>query len=850
MVSRSSLTLTAVLALLGTVPVAAQQATGKRFTLDIPTIMQGPEHYGREPGGVSWSADSRYIRFSWAPPGTAWDGNTQNYRVLAQPGATPELVTGAMTQEMSGGMAAMSGSLNRDRTRKLIVSQGSVWLWDMAADTGRRLSRTSVTPQVQGWSADEKSFFYRVGDAFYSFRLDDGYVQELAEIRSAPQANAGSQANPAGRGGAGGIQAGRGGVGSQSSPIAAALQRDQRQLFEAISGQGGRGGARGNFGAQQGGRGTQGGQAQQGGRGGQGQGGRGGQQLQGGRGRGGFGAGSAAPAGNGDATRLVTLSDGETLRSVSLSPSGKALVFTVATGYTSTPTLIPRWITASGYVETSNGRAKVGDAGGTSRIALLNLDNGRVTWLYPIPGDSTDRYTGLSLMGWNESGSTALVSATSSDYKLKTLSALDAATGTLKPIEILRDSTWIGGPSSGAGGWLPGQDAIWFVNESDGYAHVYTVNADGSNRKQLTRGPFEVNRVVLSQERNRFEMLTSEGSPFEQHFWTMNLDGSNKVRYTKRPGSHTTTLSPDGKWLADVFSYSNEPPELYIQPATPMAEASRLTTSPTAEWRAFKWIDPEIVMIPASDGKQVPARIYRPKDMGAKANGAAVIFVHGAGYLHNVGRFWASSYPREYMFNHLLASQGYVVLDLDYRASQGYGHDWRTAIHKWMGGRDLQDQVDASKWLKKNYGIPGNRVGIYGGSYGGFITLMALFTEPDYFGAGAALRSVTDWAHYNHGYTAPILGLPQDDSAAYHRSSPIYFAEGLRAPLLMAHGMVDSNVEFQDIVRLTQRLIELGKSNWTLAPYPVEDHGFSRPDSWTDEYTRIYQLFQTTIGKK
>lgn len=199
------------------------------------------------------------------------------------------------------------------------------------------------------------------------------------------------------------------------------------------------------------------------------------------------------------------------------------------------------------------------------------------------------------------------------------------------------------------------------------------------------------------------------------------------------------------------------------------------------------------------------------------------------------------------MFHHLLAQRGYIVLDLDYRASAGYGRDWRTAIYRHMGGVDLTDQVDASRWLQQQHGIDPERVGIYGGSYGGFITLMALFTAADDFGAGAALRSVTDWAHYNHGYTGRILNLPQDDSVAYRQSSPIYFAEGLEDPLLMAHGMVDVNVHFSDIVRLTQRLIELGKTDWELAVYPVEDHGFVEPSSWTDEYRRILKLFDDNL---
>jgi dipeptidyl aminopeptidase/acylaminoacyl peptidase len=140
-------------------------------------------------------------------------------------------------------------------------------------------------------------------------------------------------------------------------------------------------------------------------------------------------------------------------------------------------------------------------------------------------------------------------------------------------------------------------------------------------------------------------------------------------------------------------------------------------------------------------------------------------------------------------------------------------------------------------------------MGIYGGSYGGFITLMAMFTSPDTFKAGAALRSVTDWAHYDHGYTSNILNQPTQDPIAYRRSSPIYFAEGLKGHLLIPHGMVDVNVHFQDVVRLAQRLIELGKDNWEMAIYPVEDHAFVEPSSWTDEYKRILKLFNQTLLK-
>jgi dipeptidyl aminopeptidase/acylaminoacyl peptidase len=224
----------------------------------------------------------------------------------------------------------------------------------------------------------------------------------------------------------------------------------------------------------------------------------------------------------------------------------------------------------------------------------------------------------------------------------------------------------------------------------------------------------------------------------------------------------------------------------------------------------------------------------------------AVVFNHGAGYLQNSHLGW-SGYFREFMFHNLLVQKGYVVLDMDYRASAGYGRDWRTAIYRQMGTPEIQDLEDGVDWLVENLEVDAKRVGTYGGSYGGFMTFMALFNSPDLFQAGAALRPVSDWAHYNHGYTSNILNMPDVDPIAYERSSPIYFAEGLEKPLLINAPMIDSNVFFVDVVRLVQRLIELEKQDFETAIYPVESHGFVQPSSWLDEYRRIYKLFETNL---
>ncbi len=539
----------------------------------------------------------------------------------------------------------------------------------------------------------------------------------------------------------------------------------------------------------------------------------------------------------------------ESVSSISVSPAGNALllVTNIPAGDKQHVTDIPHYVSKSGYTEEEKSREKVGDVQDGGRVAYIPLTRGGATWLQLVPGDTINA-PGLAIVnGWTDDGSLALVFAVSFDWKARYIYTVGAK-GALSALDTLRDSAWVDGPAFGQAGFLDGGKRVWFVSEADGYAHLYSMATSGGDRKQLTKGKWEVVDVALSTDRRTFYLHTSESSPFEQQFYRMASTGGARTQITRSSGGHQVVLSPNEQLLADVYSTSNRPPELYVMRNQPGAAESRLTLSPTSEWLSFPWLVPEIVMIPASDGVQVPARIYHPSDMQATPNGAAVIFVHGAGYLHNVTHYW-SYYFREYMFNHYLASKGYTVIDIDYRGSAGYGRDWRTAIYRHMGGRDLQDEVDGSRYLHDKYGIDPKRIGIYGGSYGGFMTLMALLTESPHFGAGAAVRSVTDWAHYNHGYTSRILNTPEQDSMAYRRSSPIYFAEGLEDPLLMLHGMVDDNVHFQDIVRLTERFIELGKTNWDLAVYPVERHDFVRTASWQDEYRRIYELFDRTIAK-
>lgn len=560
--------------------------------------------------------------------------------------------------------------------------------------------------------------------------------------------------------------------------------------------------------------------------------------------------------------------DDQSMTNLQVSPDENFVTFNLVSWGNADRTIVPDYIDASGYTVDLNTRTKVGDSKAQVELAIYNLKKDTVYMVKTenLPGikdlpeytkdypekewERSEREVFLSRVYFSENGTHAIVNVRSKDNKDRWIAKLDIETGDLEALDRQRDEAWVAGPgigwSMGGGtmGWLPDNKHFYFQSEATGFSHLYIVNILNGKKKALTSGNFEVFNPFISKNKKHWFLTTSEVGPGERHFYKMPLMGGKMKKLTQLTGNNEVSLSPDEKHMAIRHSYSNQPWELYYKPTIENEKETSLTNGQTEEFKSYKWRDPKIVHFTASDDVKVPARLYTPS---AEANnGAAVIFVHGAGYLQNVHKWW-SLYFREYMFHNLLTDLGYTVLDIDYRGSAGYGRDWRTAIYRHMGGKDLSDQVDGAKYLTEELGVDPERIGIYGGSYGGFITLMALFNEPETFKSGAALRSVTDWAHYNHGYTSNILNEPFNDPIAYRRSSPIYFAEGLEGHLLIAHGMVDINVHFQDVVRLTQRLIELEKNNWEMAIYPAEDHGFVEPSSWTDEYKRILKLFNNTL---
>ncbi|WP_441001245.1 prolyl oligopeptidase family serine peptidase [Fodinibius sp. SL11] len=417
-----------------------------------------------------------------------------------------------------------------------------------------------------------------------------------------------------------------------------------------------------------------------------------------------------------------------------------------------------------------------------------------------------------------------------------------------EPTTVFEDSTK---------GWLynteiafaPSGDKLMILSEKDGWNHIYTVNPDGSNLKQHTRGEYEVPWAEwLNGEAIIF--ASTEVGPGERHIYRMNINSNETEKLTTKAGYRQDfELSEDNSYLVYQYSYFNEPFELYSLNVGNESEEKRLTQTIPDRFNNIDWQKEDYIRFTARDGEtELSMSVLEPTKKTEQSSHPVVVFVHGAGSLQNVYKGWSNNYYREYMFHQYLTAQGYYVIEVDYRHSTGYGRVFREDVTNWMGKYETRDIIDGIDYLAEHYPqADTSSVGIYGGSYGGFMALYATSVAPDYFDAAAALRAVTNWENYyytNPWYTQPRLGTPDADSAHYARSSPITYVEQLEDPVLILHGLTDNNVGFQDAAQYIEKLIQAGGKEFDMMMYPTERHSFQDPDAWFDEYSRIFDFFE------
>lgn len=768
---------------------------GNLSKLSIKEIMKGDDFVGHLPSNANWSADGKTIYFDWNPHNTLSDSlysyNLDNSNI------------NQVDFNTEYNLPSNYVTFNTKRTKKIFEKHGDIFYVDLNSNKTTRVTHTEDHENNPHFTENESKVAYVNGKNIFTWDIATGATAQITDFKDKEEKE------------------------EKRDTKDEWLYKDQLSMFEVLR---------------------------------------------------------ERKAKSDEEKKLMKRYDlkeplkiyteGKSVTNQGMSPNGKYVTYLLMKRSEDKKTIVPHYVTESGYTEDENTRSKVGDEPSLYEPFIYSIENRNVipvvldslegleyvpeyTKEYPDkPYKNENRIGFITGPFWSDDGKNAVLNITSNDYKDRWIVLLNVNDGTITNLDHQHDEAWIAGPGIGgygeaSMGWTPDNKNVWYMSEKTGYSHLYTQNIVSKKVKALTSGNFEIYNPQISNDKSLWYFGANKNHPGDRQFYSMPINGGKLTQLTTMTGSNEVSLSPDEKHLAILYSYSNVPTELYVK-RNPIhsknaAAAKRITHSTTKSFEGYAWRDPEIITFKADDGAEVHARLYTPTSQ--TKNKAAVIFVHGAGYLQNAHKWW-SSYFREYMFHNLLVDNGYTVLDIDYRGSAGYGRDWRTGIYRHMGGKDLTDQVDGAEFLVREHGIDKDKIGMYGGSYGGFITLMGLFTAPETFKAGAAIRSVGDWAAYNHGYTARILNTPATDSLAYRRSSPIYFADGLKGNLLILHGMVDDNVHFQDMVRLSQRLIELGKENWEMAIYPVERHGFVEPSSWTDEYTRIFNLFQENlIGK-
>lgn len=768
---------------------------GNNSTLKIKDIMQGDDFVGHRPSNPYWSTDGKTLYFDWNPNGAMSD-SLHAYSLASKDIQKVDFLT-------ANALPSSRITYNQEKTKGVYAKNGDIFMLDATTHKATPITKTQERENDPHFTHNGKRVAYVKDGELYTWEIATGITEQWTHFVKSKDSE------------------------PKRDSKDEWLYQDQLELFDVL------------------------------------------RERK-----------TKRDAGEKLNEKLEALgpltieTNGKRVIGLQMDPSGGYITYVLMDSPNTKGTIVPHFVTESGYTEDQNTRSKVGDEPTQYEMFVYNvterknypvvLDNlegldyvPEYTKDYPDkPYKNEDRIGFINGPTWNSKGTKAILDIQANDYKDRWIVLLDPESGTVEQLDRQHDEAWIAGPGigrwgGGSLGWMPNGKEVWFMSEKTGYSHLYTMDTNSKKAKALTSGKFEIYDPFISKDESSWYFGANKDHPGDRQFYTMPLKGGKMEPLTDKMGRNDVFLSPDESKMAILYSYSNKPTELFLQEnpmkAKQKTEMVQITRSNTKTFEAYNWKDPEVITFKASDGAEVHARLYQP-DASVK-NKAAVIFVHGAGYLQNAHKWW-SSYFREYMFHNLLVDNGYTVLDIDYRGSAGYGRDWRTGIYRHMGGKDLSDQVDGAKMLVDQYGIDTDKIGIYGGSYGGFITLMGMFNAPETFSAGGAIRSVGDWAAYNHGYTARILNTPATDSLAYKRSSPIYFADGLKGQLLILHGMVDDNVHFQDMVRLSQRLIELGKENWEMAVYPVERHGFVEPSSWTDEYTRIFNLFQEALLDK
>jgi dipeptidyl-peptidase 4 len=453
---------------------------------------------------------------------------------------------------------------------------------------------------------------------------------------------------------------------------------------------------------------------------------------------------------------------------------------------------------------------RAGEPNAEVRLGVVGAGGGRTRWM-----DTGDSQNLLARVAWLPDSTRLAVQRLNRIQNRLDLLLADARSGAVRPLLREEDPQWINVADHLR--FLKDGRFLW-SSERTGFRHLYVYSMDGALSQTLTRGEWEVSALAGVDEDHGLVYFTATAeSPLERHLYRVGLDGSAFTRLTGPPGTHSISMSPNTGYYLDTHSSLTSPRRQTVHAAdgVELAVYQEADRTPLDE---YEILPTEIVPVRGAAGTLFYARLIKPAKFDPGRKYPAVIMVYGGPHAQTVRNSWPGM-----TWDQALAYKGFVIWQLDNRGSAGRGHKWEAVIHRRLGEQELADQKEGISHLLSLGFVDPKRIGIYGWSYGGYMTLYSLTHSPELFRAGIAGAPVTDWRNYDSIYTDRYMGLPSDNPNGYRSSSPLTNTFNLKAKLLLIHNINDDNVHFRNTLQMSQALQKAGKP-FDLMVYPLKTH--------------------------
>jgi dipeptidyl-peptidase 4 len=494
-----------------------------------------------------------------------------------------------------------------------------------------------------------------------------------------------------------------------------------------------------------------------------------------------------------------------------------------------------------------------GAANAEVRLGVLALGTGAIAW---ADLGRTDQY--LARVNWFPEGDQMVVQRQSRDQKRLDLLAVPVTGGNGRLLFSETSDTWVELHDDLY--FLPRRRELLWASERTGHNHLYRYSYDGRPKGAVTAGDWDVIGESqapavrgIDEKRGRVYFMATLKTPLERQLYVTSLDAGGArapALLTSQDGWHNITMSQDAKRYLQVYSDPAQPPQLSLHDATGRRLAWLIENKldehhPYAPYRD-RHVTPEFGTLPAADGTSLHWQLYKPAGFVPGRRYPAILFVYGGPTAQTVTRRWGER--RGGQSAQLFTQRGYVVFAIDNRGSGGRGQAFTTALYRHLGGVEVQDQLKGIEWLKQQPFVDASRVGVFGWSYGGYMTLLLMTQSPGTFAAGVAGAPVTDWRLYDTHYTERYLGMPDENADGYRQSNALTYAGALRDRLLVMHGMADDNVLFTHTTLLIRDLVAAGRT-FEVMPYPGSKHGaLSFRETGIHGWNTILDFFDRNLG--